>query len=84
MAMIKVLYVDQTSGLVEDSLLDDLIAKGKIAAFCIADGWVNVTSERVSGIAVEQENTKERGREHEAAGNKGNCQAKRINSGENE
>lgn len=84
MTKVKVIYIDQTAGKVEDTVLNDLIAKGEIAAFCSSRGWVSVTSDRVPGIAVEQENTKERGRQHEAAGNKGNRQAKRSNSGENE
>jgi hypothetical protein len=82
--MIKVLYVDQTSGLVEDSLLDDLRAKGKIAAFCSSLGWINVRSERISGITVEQLGSKERGRGDETTGNKGNRQAKGFKSREDE
>ena len=48
MAMINVIYVNQTSGKIEDSLLRDLIAKGEIAAFCSPHGWVDVRCERKS------------------------------------
>jgi hypothetical protein len=82
--MIKVLYVDQTSGLVEDWVLDDLIAKGKIAAFCSSRGWIAVRGKRVSEITAEQKDSKERGRIHESAGNEGNCQAKGFKSREDE
>jgi len=63
MAMIKVLYVDKTSGTVEDSLLDDLIAKGEIAAFCSSHGWVEVRSVRIPGLAEKQSDSKERSQE---------------------
>ncbi len=52
--MIKVLYADKTNGKVEDSLLNDLTAKGEIAVFCNSRGWVDVRSERISEITVEQ------------------------------
>jgi len=56
MAMVKVIYFDQTAGKVEHSRINDLIGKGKIAVYCSSGGWVNTMSEQVSGIAVEQEN----------------------------
>jgi hypothetical protein len=49
MAMVKVIYVEQTAGKVTESRLNDLIAKGKIAAFCSSHGWVNVMSEQRIG-----------------------------------
>ena len=49
MAMIKVIYVEQSAGKVKDSRLNDLIAKGKIAAFCNADGWENVMNKQNIG-----------------------------------
>ena len=61
MTKIKVIYVDQTSGLVEDSLLDDLISKGKIAAFYSSRGWVDFMNEQVSNISEEVKDPKERG-----------------------
>ena len=81
MGMIKVIYVDQTAGKVKDTRLNDLIAKGKIAAFCISDNWVNVMNKQVSGIAEGQESAKERRNEHKATGN---SQEKRVDIGENE
>ncbi|SNB44731.1 GSU3473 family protein [Geobacter sp. DSM 9736] len=40
--MIRVLYKDNTSGMVKDYLLDDLINSGKIVAFFRSSGWVAV------------------------------------------
>jgi len=54
MAKVKVLYLDQTAGGVEESFLNNLIAKGKIAAFCGSSGWIDVKAEEVSGFAPEQ------------------------------
>ncbi len=39
---IRVLYSDNSSGMVSDSLLQDLIAKGKVVAFFRSTGWVHV------------------------------------------
>ena len=53
--MIKVIFVDQSAGEIADSRLGDLIAKGKIAAFCSPDGWVEVQAEQVSDVAADQQ-----------------------------
>ncbi len=42
--MIRVIYSDKSSGTVEHYRLDDLIAKGELAAFCRSTGWVDVKS----------------------------------------
>ncbi len=85
MAMVKVIYVDQSAGKIAESRLDDLIAKGKIAAFYGSDGWVAVKSAQISSAGVgRQHNLKERRKEHETAGNKGISQAKRDDTGEDE
>jgi hypothetical protein len=39
---IRVLYSDNSSGMVSDSLLQELIAKGKVVAFFRSTGWVHV------------------------------------------
>jgi hypothetical protein len=49
MAKIKVIYIDRTCGMVDDSGLKALIAKGKIVAYCGPSGWSGVKSERLSG-----------------------------------
>jgi hypothetical protein len=40
--MIRVLYKDNTSGMVRDYALDELISSGKIVAFYRTSGWVAV------------------------------------------
>jgi len=40
--MIRVLYKDNTSGMVRDNLLEALINSGKIVAFHRSSGWVAV------------------------------------------
>ena len=42
--MIRVIFTDKSSGTVEHYRLDDLIAKGELAAFCRSNGWVDVKS----------------------------------------
>jgi hypothetical protein len=54
MAKVKVLYFDQTAGEVEDSFLNDLIAKRQIAAFCGSSGWVDVLYDKISDVTAEQ------------------------------
>jgi hypothetical protein len=39
---IRVLYSDNSSGMVSDALLQELIAKGKVVAFFRSTGWVHV------------------------------------------
>jgi hypothetical protein len=40
--LIKVIYLDASAGEVDANLLDDLISKGKIAAYQRSDGWVEI------------------------------------------
>ena len=47
--MIRVLYKDQAAGTVKATLLDELIAAGKIAAFFRSGGWVNVELDPIRG-----------------------------------
>ncbi len=84
MVMVKVIYVDQSAGKIMDSRLDDLIAKGEIAAFYGSDGWISVKAGQISGAMAGQHNLKERRKEHETAGNKGPGQAKGDDTGEDE
>lgn len=39
---IRVLYSDNSSGMVPDSLLQELIVKGEVVAFFRSTGWVHV------------------------------------------
>ena len=43
---IKVLYLDNTAGLVKDACLEELIRLGKIVAFKGEEGWVEVRRKR--------------------------------------
>lgn len=45
--MIRVIYQDQTAGVVESHLLDSLIRKGRIVAYHSVDRWVPVHSKIV-------------------------------------
>ncbi len=45
--MIRVIYKDQTAGVIESHLLDALIRKGRIVAYHSADRWVPVLSKTV-------------------------------------
>lgn len=47
---IRVLYLANSSGMVNSSQLDDLIASRKIVAFSRSDGWVKVGHEPVRGM----------------------------------
>ena len=82
--MVKVIYVDQSAGKVTDSQLNDLIAKGEIAAFYGSDGWVDVRTAQRSGYLTDKQNVKERGGKNETAGSKGNSQTERGGAAENE
>jgi len=42
--MIRVIYRDQTAGVIERHLLDTLIRKGRIVAYHAVDRWVPVHS----------------------------------------
>lgn len=42
--MVRVIYKDQTAGVVESHLLDSLIRKGRIVAYHSVDRWIPVNS----------------------------------------
>lgn len=50
--MIRVLYKDNTSGMVRDYSLDELISSGKIVAFYRTSGWVAVGRDPVRKSAA--------------------------------
>jgi hypothetical protein len=60
MAKIKVIYIDQTCGMVDDSRLKNLIAKGEIVAYCGPDGWSGVRNKEPPGKTEEQKAPDER------------------------
>jgi hypothetical protein len=45
--MIRVIYKDQTAGVIESHLLDSLIKKGRIVAYHSADRWIPVVTKTV-------------------------------------
>ncbi len=45
MTKIRVIFLNQTCGEVEESSLEKLIARGEIAAYCGPDGWISVRDE---------------------------------------
>ena len=67
MSTVKVIYVEQSAGKIDDIRLNDLIAKGIVAAFCSSDKWIEVNSEQASDVDAYHQNLKERGREQKAA-----------------
>lgn len=58
--MIRVLYTDNTSGMIKDYLLDELISSGKIVAFYRSSGWVAVGRDPVRKDAPPSYNGQER------------------------
>ncbi len=54
MEKIRVIYINQTSGLVDVLSLDDLVAKGEVVAYCGPTGWVHVKDERKPGPSESQ------------------------------
>ena len=54
MAKIKVIYIDQTCGMVEGSCLKNLIDKGDIVAYCGPAGWTGVKNKEIPGKTEEQ------------------------------
>jgi hypothetical protein len=46
--LVRVIYRDQTAGVVENHLLAGLIRKGRIAAYHNEDRWVSVAKETFS------------------------------------
>lgn len=53
--MIRVIYKDQTAGVIESHLLDTLIRKGRIVAYHSADRWVPVEQKIVRPAADSKE-----------------------------
>lgn len=47
--LIRVLYIDKTSGKVEECHLEALLATGKIVAFRRSSGWVDVRHDPIRG-----------------------------------
>lgn len=58
--MIRVLYKDNTSGMIKDYLLDELISSGKIVAFYRSSGWVAVGRDPVRKDTPHSYNGQER------------------------
>ncbi len=58
--MIRVLYKDNTSGMVRDYSLDELISSGRIVAFYRTSGWVAVGRDPVRKSAVHFDGTERR------------------------
>jgi hypothetical protein len=48
--LVKVIFIDNSAGLVKAGSLDQLIAIGKIAAFYRSDGWVKLGRDPVRGM----------------------------------
>jgi hypothetical protein len=61
--MIKVIYTIQTSGTVEDLLIDELIATEKIVAFCRSSSWIVIGRDPVRGMGGEYSGPERRKRE---------------------
>ena len=50
--MVRVIYRDQSAGVVESHLLDELIRKGRIVAYHGTDRWVPVDAKSSGGEGV--------------------------------
>lgn len=50
MKEIKVLFIDGSTGMVHDTMLDSLIVTGKIKAFLRSEGWVRIGTDRIREI----------------------------------
>lgn len=50
--MVRVIYRDQSAGVVESHLLDELIRKGRIVAYHGKDRWVPVDAKGSGGEGV--------------------------------
>jgi len=50
--MIRVIYKDQTAGVIESHLLEALIRKGRIVAYHSADRWISVEPKTVRPAGV--------------------------------
>ncbi len=63
--IVRVIYRDQSAGVVENNLLDDLIKRGSIAAYNSADKWIPIEPKGCSicaGINERMDETKTLGR----------------------
>jgi hypothetical protein len=49
--MIRVIYKDQTAGMIESHLLDEQIRKNRIVAYHSVDRWVSVDTKTVRAAA---------------------------------
>jgi len=49
--MVRVIYKDQTAGVIESHLLDAMISKGRIVAYHSADRWVPVDAKKIPSNA---------------------------------
>jgi hypothetical protein len=47
--MVRVIYRDQTAGVVESHLLDELIRKGRIVAYHGTDRWIPIEANSSGG-----------------------------------
>lgn len=47
--LIKVIYIDNSAGVVNSSTLEHLIAKGNLVAFRRSDGWAKVGRDPIRG-----------------------------------
>jgi len=50
--MVRVIYRDQTAGVVESHLLDELIRKGRIVAYHGTDRWISIDTKGSGGERV--------------------------------
>ena len=55
MTKIKVIYVNKTADSIDDSLLNELIDKGEIAAFCGQHGWIPVKDGRLPDLSLDRD-----------------------------
>jgi hypothetical protein len=60
MTMIKVLYINKTSGTVEDLILEELIATGKIVAFSRSSEWIVIGRDPIRGMGGEYDGPERR------------------------
>ena len=47
-SQIEVVYLDDTTGIVSNDVLDVLIATGKIKSFKRSEGWINIIRDNAS------------------------------------
>ena len=54
MSRVRVIYKNQSSGTIENSFLDSLIAKGEIVAYCSSIIWLGIRNDLTCGINEKQ------------------------------